>query len=275
MEDIFSKWINKAIEYPAGIHVGTPRLTTMHEGRAPKTISVPKPGTRATGVAGICTRCNNEWMSRVEVSARPLLTPMINGHETQLTPAEQLTVARWACVKACAYEADPRRAAGRFSTIADRDALRTDTGLPVDMAVTLAAYDVALTFVAMSPYGVGTGEQGQPLAQWLTTFVLGHLVIQVFGRGGSTRPSVLAVAPEGIRNAHHFSVWPPQPTTVSWPPARVLTPDDIVAHCTGPHEPWARSVAEVFAQRPENEPCAHCGESHGPFRRDLPVPVTA
>ena len=132
MEDIFSKWINKAIEYPAGLHVGTPRLTTMHEGRAPKTISVPKPGTKATGVAGICTRYNNEWMSRLEVLARSLLTPMINGHETQLTPAEQLTVARWACVKACAYEADPRRAAGRFSTIADRDALRTDTGLPVD-----------------------------------------------------------------------------------------------------------------------------------------------
>jgi len=104
---VFPKWLNGVIEYPDGYHYGELRLTTPHDGLPPKPRSLTRFATRFIGVRGICRSCNNGWMSRVETAAMPLLASMINGHRTYLNLADQLTVARWTCVKVC--EADSRR----------------------------------------------------------------------------------------------------------------------------------------------------------------------
>jgi hypothetical protein len=43
----------------------------------------------------VCERCNNGWLHNLETEARPLLTRLILGTETDLSSAEQKTVATW------------------------------------------------------------------------------------------------------------------------------------------------------------------------------------
>jgi hypothetical protein len=43
----------------------------------------------------VCRRCNNGWMSRLEVRCKPILTPMILGHRQALTPGDQEAISLW------------------------------------------------------------------------------------------------------------------------------------------------------------------------------------
>lgn len=89
---------------------------------------------------------------------------------------------------------------------------------PDDMLVRLAAYEVTHDIGVYTEYGDGTRRGGAPLAQWATTLVLGHLVVQIAGRTGSSRQPVLEGLPGGFHDRRSFSVWPPQPGPVDWPP---------------------------------------------------------
>ena len=212
-------------------------------------------------------------MSELERAAKPLLLPMINGHRRDLTPPDQLVVARWACVKAVARNTDVRRRDRVFLvSTATRQALAQDHHLPLDMVVTLAAYERAFTFGVTSPFGVGTGSGGQPLAQFLTTLVLNHLVIQVFGRAGSVHAGVLEQSPTGFHNGKSFSVWPPQPSVVGWPPPLVIRDAELDTFTAGGIEEFESQIESVRgADRESAHPCANCGALHGPTIRALPV----
>ncbi len=272
VEELLPQWLNKGVlEYPPGVHVGAITLHKHRQGRATKTIPLPMIGTKRTGVKGICAECNNGWMSRAETAAKPLLVPMINGYQTVLRPNDQLTVAHWACMKAAAYDADPRHEVAGLASSMTRTAIK-DGRLPIDMVVTLSAYEVALSFLLTVPGGVGVGENQQPVAHWLMTMVLGHLVIQIFGRTGTIRPSVLEQAPGGISSDNNFSIWPPQPGNAMWPPRCTLREGELESHCAGAFPGFGSQIAGVFdGQGPPYRPCGSCGRPHGPPKRELPV----
>lgn len=44
----------------------------------------------------VCRPCNHGWMETLESAARPILTPMIQGHPTVLTAADLKILGRWA-----------------------------------------------------------------------------------------------------------------------------------------------------------------------------------
>lgn len=44
----------------------------------------------------VCLRCNNGWMSRLEMSVQPFMTPMLTGSTTTLSTEEQVILATWA-----------------------------------------------------------------------------------------------------------------------------------------------------------------------------------
>ncbi len=47
----------------------------------------------------VCVTCNNEWMSRLEEAAKPLVRSMILGRETKLSAANAAVLTRWATMK--------------------------------------------------------------------------------------------------------------------------------------------------------------------------------
>lgn len=271
-EDLFPRWLNKVtLDVPAGHSPGRIRLTRSTPFGA-KTEIVEQIATKKTAVPGVCERhCNNGWMSVLENETRDVLVPMINGRRVILTLADQVQIARWACMKTGAFEADTRAEVGGLTSPSTRAAIYSGS-LPMDMAVTLSAYDVALTFRALRPFAYGFGENHQPLAQFLTTWVLGHLVVQVVGRTGTIHPSVLEQAPSGILTNTRFSVWPPQPASVEWPPPQVLDALALPEACIGPFDEFRASVEQSFGDSVPRSPiCPDCGTEHPPITRLLPV----
>lgn len=271
-EDLFPRWLNKApLDSPAGHTRGRIRLTRQTP-YGPRTEVVERIATKKTAVPGVCGEdCNNGWMSVLENDTKDLLVPLINGRLTTLTVDQQVQIARWACMKSAVFEADTRADVGGLTSPSTRDAIRSGS-LPIDMVVTLSAYDVVLSFRALRPYAFGIGQNGQPLAQFVCTWVLGHLVVQVLNRTGTIQPSVLAQAPTGILRDFQFSVWPPQPGSVQWPPRTVLREEDLRDVCSGGFAQFADATVEALGDLGPPYPiCPDCGTEHAPVTRELPT----
>jgi len=265
LEDIIPKWIDKALPLPVGIATGRPRLRTVING-AERTQSVQRFATKVGASKCVCARCNNRWMSGLERDIKPILEPLIRGHAGSLSVEVQLQVALWASMKAAVADARPRTGDGGLASESIRSAIYERRELPIDMLVRLAAFDEPFHVMLNTPHAVGTGQKGQYLAQWCTTFVFGHLVVQITGRTGSSKEGVLEQLPAGAHDGRSFTVWPPQPRPVDWPPRLVLDRDDLVRFTTEMlpgHPPLA-----LFDK--EGAPCGTCGDHHGIVTRHLP-----
>jgi len=56
-------------------------------------------GSPNVKIHAVCKACNEGWMHEIEVTARPILEPMILGDKVVLSPEDQLVVATWTCLK--------------------------------------------------------------------------------------------------------------------------------------------------------------------------------
>ncbi|MER5966544.1 hypothetical protein [Streptomyces sp. NPDC002057] len=88
-EHVFGQWVSKVgldlspVQHWAGPLNGLPR----NMGR--------QPPYRQT-VKNFCASCNNGWMSRLEVVAQRVLTPLILGSRGTIAPEDQALIAMWA-----------------------------------------------------------------------------------------------------------------------------------------------------------------------------------
>src|SRR4051812_22801435 len=89
-EHVFPDWLNTIgldlapVEYHVGRLNRVPRRWT----------GTPFSAT----VRAVCDECNHGWMSSLEGSAKPILTPLIHGEVQELPPDVQQLVAAW-CFK--------------------------------------------------------------------------------------------------------------------------------------------------------------------------------
>lgn len=81
----------------------------------------------------VCHACNNQWMSRLETAAKPLLMPLILGRPATLTADNQATLARWFVMKAMVAERrDPRDS---IYSSEDRMAFHRDLRMPFGVQI--------------------------------------------------------------------------------------------------------------------------------------------
>ncbi len=52
----------------------------------------------------VCRKCNNGWMSKIEMKAKPILTQLILGRDCCLTPEQSHTLALWIAMKVIVSE---------------------------------------------------------------------------------------------------------------------------------------------------------------------------
>ena len=83
-------------------------------------------GGAGVTVKRVCRTCNNEWMSRLEEEAQPLLSRLIGGTPVDASVGQQLTLARWSQKTAMVFDA-LATASGEsmFFSQAERDHLRS------------------------------------------------------------------------------------------------------------------------------------------------------
>lgn len=90
-EHILPQWLHPYIEMPGvslehrAVNEEGVRLLRSHD-------------LKSFALNSICTRCNNGWMSRLEMEVKPILLPLISGKRSaqSLSADERTVLARWA-----------------------------------------------------------------------------------------------------------------------------------------------------------------------------------
>jgi hypothetical protein len=188
----------------------------------------PKP---TVAVKRVCGSCNNGWMSELEESARPILSPLIlaRGAPVELALADQLIVSRWAFKTALMADFHSRAATRLFLPSVHAAFFRNRLPPQPNCGIWIAAY-------SGSPVRLGIQARGSDMqlhwhnpaasgvvhlkAQVMTITII-SLVLQVFRYDGDVSL---------IKNLHEprgtCLIWPPNTHPVKWPPDAVVFDDD-------------------------------------------------
>jgi len=193
----------------------------------------PKANVR---VKRVCKRCNNEWMSRLEDIAKPIITPMLYGSRQAVPASVQFTLTLWSLKTAMVF--DCLHKPGRmFYSSEDRSSLRRGLlsptaivePLPAITRVWLAAYagELPATSTVSRLYGdVSVRGRRQPLAGYVTTISAGGFVTQVLtsrlpDHAARTFDLTLVSRP-GPWHEATVCIWPSFWSEARWPPPHIL-----------------------------------------------------
>jgi hypothetical protein len=165
----------------------------------------------------VCATCNNGWMSDIETRAQAVLSPMVAGERTILSPAAQMDVAAWTALKG--YIVEWALGDVIVASPAVRRALMDAKHPPGPVPVRLGAVERSgiPSSVTRIVYNVGRAGRQEGLAV-CTTFALGCAVLQVCHGRGITIDWTAVSEP----HTDHVPVNPPCPRDIQWPPAVVL-----------------------------------------------------
>ena len=106
-EHVFPQWLHKLdgpsryIAQHGGFQESAPRLVARHDHNERWVEYEAIRGTRAPNlhkveVKAVCKKCNENWMSQLEQSAKPIIRRLIEGDDIDLTVNDLETLASWA-----------------------------------------------------------------------------------------------------------------------------------------------------------------------------------
>ena len=177
-----------------------------------------------------CERCNNGWMAKLEAAAKPILIPLMDGENKQLTTEQQHLIVAWLIKIVILYELLSERIA--YFQASERHGLMKSLSIPDGILVFLARY--------YGPTPISTTETPVPLiirsenkpedsvsAQgYSVTIVIKQLALQVFVLN---KPKELLTSRVNVKigrgwNDFTVQLWPII-GDASWPPRYTLTND--------------------------------------------------
>jgi hypothetical protein len=94
-------------------------------------------------IMGPCKNCNEQWMSQIEASAKPVLLPMMHGVQRELGPDELALLSCWLSLKAMVWDWGQSLRAVPQS---DRDFIRTNRAAPSDWRIWIGRTDAGFGF---------------------------------------------------------------------------------------------------------------------------------
>lgn len=185
----------------------------------------------------VCRKCNNGWMSALELAAKDRLLPMIHGNPVRLRPQHQVAIASWAVLKALVQDrAHPGGSVVPQQDLADfhrqRQPLwsmsvwlgRTQARIqdPDDGREFIASRRSSdLTHNVTADWSAATHDTVRAGARiYAHTLQLGDLIIEVLNHAVAHRQT--AVKPAAA--ACFRQIWPIR-GRVEWPPAKPI--DDL------------------------------------------------
>ena len=242
-EHVFGQWVSK---------IGLDRSTVRHKA-GPLNRLGRDMGTRPPyqqTVKSFCAACNNGWMSRLEATARRVLTPLILGEAGTITVQDQATIAAWVqktALTAMLVSSEEERAGGYGLPATEYTGLyaRRDRMQPLDATrFWVGEYDGDPGFwsVRVTPLTVriaGIPEPELPQA-YAMTIVLGQLVLH----GLRFTTPVLAI--DVTMDLGMPQLWPSL-GPASWPFGQPCTAASFLSVADGK---MLRSTAERVELRP-------------------------
>ena len=176
----------------------------------------------------VCHKCNNEWMSRVENKAKPIIACMLEDLTIPLDREQQTVLSNWAVKTAMVLDSIKNPESNmRFYqklqcvTFRERrvipDRIRVWIGRSSLSALGAYGTDIIVITPEGSPLGLGTA----------TTVVAGHLAVQALAlriRPELKDKSAADVEPKpGDWNNTLVQIWPVAHDPVMWPPRATFT----------------------------------------------------
>lgn len=221
-EDIFARWIARL--WPTSGHF---KIDTIRDGHIERTYGAR--GNLGFVLTKPCEKCNNGWMSALEQSAIPVLTPMIQGQPAALTYANCRTLTQWIVKTGIMFEFYQNRTK-RYFARRDRTGLREALEIP-RIRVFLARYvcrsepnsfwfhDYLVPLVMTTPEGTVNADA------YTATFAIGQMVIQFFAHRCELG-NVLHIP--GNWDDACVQVWPNHLGDEEWrPPSLVLDEENL------------------------------------------------
>jgi len=204
-EDVLPQWARKRI-----------RKLGVYKGNQVPSILLP-----------LCRDCNAAFGRRYENAAAPILGPMTDGESRELSPSDQELIGRW-IVKTLllgALAPDVPAAPGQREQIRRLCCEMRDRGTPPHQSfVRLAGFDPGQPIDA-----AGHGDLHRPgylpTALARATQCMGHVAWEVVVAAPRELERFVASCPD---NDALSRIWPPQLSTISWPPSTKLVFRDIL-----------------------------------------------
>lgn len=208
-EHLWSDWILKRLgTQPTRIKMGKARASTV-----PHSV---------IEVRCVCIPCNGGWMSDLESENIPIIGRVMENTATPLDVPQQTSLALWCVMKAMVLDGVNAKNRGHFFTRNECEALRLQRRIPDKTVVQIGAY-------------VRSGYSADGTIVWfdfpnapkaakasVSTFVIGHLVIQVVTVHHEPEHENAPVQGVMIRDGEWgtllLRIWPTGTQSVMWPP---------------------------------------------------------
>ncbi|MFZ0229305.1 MAG: hypothetical protein WAL41_20710 [Mycobacterium sp.] len=176
-----------------------------------------------TTVKLVCASCNNGWLSSLESSARPVLTPLIRGESRHLPSDDQALIAKWTCKTTL------------VSLLVTSAQDRGGDGVPPSEYTKLYEQRERVEPLPFSQYWIGSYHGDRAASIWVTPFVVevidagtppdtpsGYTMTLVLGKllVHGVRFTEPALQMELTTSRGFLDIWPPT-DTFPWPTAGV------------------------------------------------------
>lgn len=96
-EHIWADWL-KAYVPRTQINHGQERTWIHEDGRLTRSLEHRSGDPRSRKLKIVCASCNNNWMSRIQERAKPILIPLIRGEPCALDADAQRVISGWAAL---------------------------------------------------------------------------------------------------------------------------------------------------------------------------------
>ena len=245
-EHVIGRWASRALE------TDSHQVVSRHEGQFIRQDT----GLQIT-LKGVCAACNSGWMSHLERTVGPWLTPAVLGEQIALATPQQRIVAFWATKTALLYELAVRKVRGPmpfppralvwlYSHRAER---RPPPGTQIWLGRADPQHDhdperATISSSISSSLRGGPDTADDTGVHYLMTFRVGWLLVQVSGQdfsesGGGIRGRGLSfVQPPAEIEPFQVQIWPDPPPVVIWPPASSLLNSDVATFAA-----WAQHLS--------------------------------
>jgi hypothetical protein len=166
---------------------------------------------------GVCSACNNGWMSELETEVRPILGPLVQDLSIQLDLEDQKKLARWAFKTAIVLEGTKERSMKRYFASGLGPALGTGSDILGRTMIWIGRSSESGLYARASDVRYDLDDQNLSAEATVTTMVVGHVVLQVMS----------AIFPvekdsETVRIPLYIGDWEKVLAKI-WPASRVFT----------------------------------------------------
>ena len=194
----------------------------------------------------VCGPCNHGWMSRLEGHVKPVLAgAIVGGTKVSLTPARQQLVSTWAVKTSLVLMASMPSLRESYIPPEHVRALHQQPTLPPP-GTQVWMFHLWPFVKGTQPFFRGAyvrsaslGRKPDDIEAYLTTFAIGHVGFQVFGRN-IIKPDGLVLQAGTFWDDSVIPVWLPVLPSIEWPPTKTIAYETMGLLCS-----WGQDVAPL------------------------------